>query len=107
METRQGLLTKLGLYTAAAVTLMLIGKKHIAVHKESRHRTESDSSVEANLDDEFVDTSRRPGFPENNPRLDYGGGERESKYVGAGVAYDSRTKGDRLSLWNTIWGRRD
>lgn len=106
METRKGLLTKLGFFTAGAIGLMLIGKKHIAVHKDSRHRKESDASVEF-AESEFSNTSRRPGFPENNPNLNYEGSNRESKYVGAGVAYASRTKGDRLSMWNVFRSRRD
>lgn len=105
METRKGLLTKLGLYTATAVGLVLIGKKHIAVHKEDRHKLESDSTVEYEDDNEFLDKTIRPGFPSNNPNLNYEGTGRESKYVGAGLSYSSRTPGDRLSIWNVISSR--
>lgn len=100
LETRQGLLKKLGIYTAIAVGLVVVGKQHIAAAKDNRYKAESDASLEA--DNEFVDTSRRPGFPSHNPNLNYEGSARESKYVGAGVAYSTRTKGDRLSLWNVF-----
>lgn len=101
METRKGLLTKLGAFTVVAVGLTVIGKKHIAIHKEDRHRLESDASVD-HEDDEFIDSSVRPGFPTNNPNLNYEGSGRESKYVGAGISYSTRTPGDRLSIWNVI-----
>lgn len=103
METRQGLLKKLWLYTAAAVTLVVVGKKHIASHKEDRHKLESDASVEN--PEEFGDHSVRPGFPSNNPNLNYNVEGRESKFVGAGCSYSSRTPGDRLSIWNVLKSR--
>lgn len=105
METQKGLLTKLALFTGVAITLTVLGKKHIASHNEDRHMQENYSSVD-NDENEFVDKTRRPGFPSNNPNLNYEGGTRESKYVGAGMAYSSRTKGDRLSLWNIFWLRK-
>lgn len=101
METRKGLLTKLGAFSAVAIGLTVVGKKHIATHKEDRHRLESDASVD-HEEDEFADESVRPGFPSNNPNLNYEGAGRESKYVGTGVAYSTRTPGDRLSMWNVI-----
>ncbi|GEQ72047.1 hypothetical protein JCM33374_g5733 [Metschnikowia sp. JCM 33374] len=100
METRKGLLTKLAGFSAVAVGLTVIGKYHIAAVKDTRHREESDASLES--DSEFIDNRRRPGFPENNPNFNYESAQRESKYVGAGVAYSTRTKGDRLSIWNVI-----
>lgn len=101
METRQGLLTKLGAFTCVAVGLTVVGKKHIASHKEDRHRLESDASVD-HEEDEFADTSVRPGFPANNPNLNYDGSGRQSKYVGSGLSYSTRTPGDKLSIWNVI-----
>lgn len=105
METRKGLLTKLGLYTVTAVGLVLVGKKHIALHKEDRHKLESDSTVEYVDDGEFLDKSVRPGFPTNNPNLNYDSTGRESKFVGSGCSYSSRTPGDRLSMWNVLSSR--
>lgn len=105
METRKGLLTKLAMYTGVAVTLTVIGKKHIAAHKEDRYVQESNTTV-GNEDFEFIDKSRRPGFPTNNPNLTYEGNTRESRYVGSGLAYATRTKGDRLGIWNIIWLKR-
>lgn len=104
METSKGLITKLGLYSAGAVALVLIGKKHIAKHKEERHLKESDLRLEA--EEEFETTSKRRGFPTNNPNLNYEGTGRESKYVGSGVAYASRTPGDKLSIWNVFKQKR-
>ncbi|KAM9926395.1 hypothetical protein OXX80_010590 [Metschnikowia pulcherrima] len=100
METRKGLLTKLTGFSAVAIGLTVMGKQHIAAAKDTRHRKESDASIES--DSEFLDNARRPGFPSNNPNLNYESVQRESKYVGAGVAYSTRTKGDRLSMWNVI-----
>lgn len=105
METQKGLLTKLALYSAAAVGLVVVGKKHIASHKEDRHKLESDANVEFADDSEFLDKSVRPGFPSNNPNLNYNVDGRESKYVGSGNSYSSRTSGDRLSIWNVLSSR--
>lgn len=104
METRKGLLTKLGGFTLVAVGLVIIGKKHIALHKDSRHLKDSDSSVE-NDSEEFVSRGRRPGFPEHNTDLDYESPKRKSKYVGSGLSYLSRAPGDKLSMWNVIFKR--
>lgn len=101
METRQGLLKKLGAFATVAIGLTVVGKRHIAAHKEDRHRMESDASLD-HEEDEFADTSVRPGFPSNNPNLNYDGSGRQLKYIGSGVAYATRTPGDRLSLWNVI-----
>lgn len=103
METRKGLLTKLGIFTAVAVLLFVVSKKHIAAVKEDRHRLESDSSVDNPDTMEFTSVSARPGFPTNNPNLNYEGQGRESRYVGAGNSYSSRTPGDRLGFWNVFW----
>ncbi|QRG37441.1 hypothetical protein FDK38_001816 [Candidozyma auris] len=100
METSRGLITKLGLYSAAAVVLVVAGKKHIAYLKEERHLKESDISLER--EEEFEDKTTRRGFPTNNPNLNYEGTGRESKYIGSGSAYSSRTPGDRLSVWNVF-----
>ncbi|KAF3988731.1 hypothetical protein FT663_03204 [Candidozyma haemuli var. vulneris] len=100
METRKGLATKLVLYSAGAVVLVVYGKKHIARHKEERYLKENDFSLET--DDEFVDSTTFRGFPTNNPGLNYEGQGRESKYIGNGQAYSSRTPGDRLSVWNVF-----
>lgn len=104
METRKGLVTKLGGFTIVAVGLVIIGKKHIALRKDSRHLKESDSSVE-NEADEFTSINRRPGFPEHNPNLNYDGPERKSKFVGSGLSYLSRAPGDKLSMWNVLFKR--
>lgn len=100
METRKGLLTKLAGFSAVAIGITVMGKYHIASIKDTRHREESDASLGS--DSEFLNKTRRPGFPTNNPNLNYDSAQRESQYVGAGVAYLTRTKGDRLSLWNVI-----
>lgn len=105
METRKGLLTKLGAFSLVAVGLVVIGKKHIALHKDSRHLKESDSSVESETE-EFVNVSRRPGFPEHNPNLNYDTPNRKSKYVGSGLSYSSRAPGDKLSMWSVLFKNR-
>lgn len=99
METRRGLLTKLGAFSVVSVGLVVVGRQHIAALKDARHMEES---AQAQRDGEFLDTSTRRGFPNNNPNFNYESNARESKYVGSGVAYSTRTKGDRLSIWN-IW----
>lgn len=104
METRKGLLTKLGGFTVVAVGLVIIGKKHIAIRKDSRHLKDSECSVE-NDSEEFVNKRRRPGFPEHNTDLDYESPQRKSKYVGSGLSYLSRAPGDKLSMWNVIFKR--
>lgn len=104
METRKGLLSKLALFSALAIGITVVGKKHIALVKESRHLKESDSSLE-NETDEFVNPIRLPGFPENNPNLNYDTPNRKSKYVGAGLSYSSRATGDKLSMWNVLYRR--
>ncbi|RKP30459.1 hypothetical protein METBISCDRAFT_16201 [Metschnikowia bicuspidata] len=106
METRKTLVTKLGFFTAVAISIIIIGKKHIAHRKDSRHLKESALSVENELDD-FLTVNRRPGFPEHNPNLNYDTPNRKSKYVGAGLSYSSRTPGDKLSIWNVMFKRRD
>lgn len=104
METRKGLLSKLALFSALAIGITVVGKKHIALVKDSRHLKESDSSVE-NESDEFVNPQRIPGFPEHNPNLNYDTANRKSKYVGAGLSYSSRATGDKLSMWNVLFKR--
>lgn len=101
METRKGLLQKLGILTAVGIGIFLYGKRDIAHRKAERHRLESDSSVDYENED-FEDSSFRRGFPTNNPNLNYEVSGRESRYVGSGVSYSSRTPGDRLSIWNLI-----
>lgn len=106
METTHGLLTKLGLFGVCAVGMFVVGKKHIAQFNDERHREETDARTDSD-DNEFRQVSRRRGFPENNPRLDYQSDSRELRYVGLSTAYATRSKGDRLSTWNillTKWG---
>lgn len=102
METRFGLLSKLGVYTVIAVGLVVVGKQHIASHKDKRHLQEFNQEIS---ELEFANTSVRPGFPANNPNLNYESSSRESTYVGLGASYATRTKGDRLSMWNVIKAR--
>ena len=106
METRRGLLTKLGIYSAIAVSLFLGGKSHIASNNEKRHRLETDARVDSD-ENEFGVVTRRPGFPSNNPTLSYEGRGRASKYEGVGDAYSTRRSGDRLtmkSVFDWSWG---
>lgn len=101
METRRGFFTKLGLFGATALTMFLVGKKHIALHNDRRHRAESDARIDSD-DNEFGVQVRRPGFPRNNPSLDYSGADRKSKFEATGDAYSTRRPGDRLSMWATV-----
>lgn len=106
METRRGLLTKLGIYSAIAVSLFLGGKAHIASNNEKRHRLETDARVDSD-ENEFGVVTKRPGFPSNNPTLSYEGRGRASKYEGVGDAYSTRRSGDRLtmkSVFDWSWG---
>lgn len=106
METTRGLVKKLTIFCGIAVVFVKVGKYDIAKHKEERHRSESNTTV-GNDDYAFVDKTVLPGFPTNNPNLNYGKGDRESRYVGSGMAYSSRTQGDRLSMMNIFKLRRD
>lgn len=101
METRKAFFTKLGLFGATALTMFIVGKKHISIHNEKRHRAETDARVDSD-DNEFGVQVRRPGFPRNNPTMDYSAGERLSKFEAKGDAYSTRRPGDRLSMWATI-----
>lgn len=94
METQRGLLKKLGIFGAIAVTLVVGGKRHIASRKDQRHKQDSDAVVDSQQK-EFDNNTLRPGFPLNENEKRY---ERESKYVGAGTSYSSRKPGDRLSI---------
>lgn len=105
METRTGLFTKLGLYSCAAITLFIVGKRHIASHKDTRHRTETDALVDSD-ENEFATIRRRPGLPESRSDLEYGSGNSKSKYIGKGSAYASRTPGDRLTMFS-IFDKND
>ncbi|KAI5952471.1 hypothetical protein KGF54_003338 [Candida jiufengensis] len=100
-DTRSTILRRYGLFASIAIALFLIGKKHIAYKKEQRHKLESDSDID-NSDNEFSIGYKRPGFPENNPSLNYDDINRQSKYIGSGDAYSSRRPGDRLSLYNIL-----
>ncbi|EGW31606.1 uncharacterized protein SPAPADRAFT_140229 [Spathaspora passalidarum NRRL Y-27907] len=101
METRRGFFTKLGFFCTTAVTLFIIGKRHIARHKDERHRVETDARIDSE-DNEFGILAKRPGFPTNNPTLDYTAGDRKSKFEGGGNAYASRRPGDRLSVYTWV-----
>lgn len=103
METRRGLLTKLGIFSTAAIALFFTGKYHIASYKENRHRSETDARVDSE-ENEFGTLAKRPGFPLNNPNLDYESSVRPSKYEGSGSSYSTRTTGDRFGMGN-IFGR--
>lgn len=96
METQRGLFTKLGIFGTIALTLAIAGKRHIAKRKELRHRSDSDALVDSRQR-EFENKTLRPGLPLNEDESEskY---MRESKYVGAGSSYSSRTPGDRLSI---------
>ncbi|KAK6459236.1 uncharacterized protein RJT20DRAFT_14318 [Scheffersomyces xylosifermentans] len=98
VETRNGLLTKLGIFGVVAVSLFVVGKKHIASYKDERHKRETDARIDSDTE-EFGVTARRPGFPINNPTLNYDANARDSKYRGAGNSYSSRRPGDRLSMF--------
>ncbi|KAI5965167.1 uncharacterized protein KGF55_001387 [Candida pseudojiufengensis] len=102
-DTRSSILRRYGLFASIAIALFLIGKKHIAYKKDQRHKLESDSNIDNDHDkNEFEIGYKRPGFPENNPNLNYDDFNRESKYIGIGDAYSSRRPGDRLSLYNIL-----
>ncbi|CAN3359525.1 hypothetical protein DICA3_D04698 [Diutina catenulata] len=101
METRKGLLTKLAIYSGVAISLFLVGKKHIAYSKERRHQMESDAGIETEVD-EFGFVVARPGFPEHNKNLDYENEARPSKYEGLGNSYTTRRAGDRFSMWAVL-----
>ncbi|MCH0629272.1 hypothetical protein JNB11_04775 [Kocuria palustris] len=101
METRQGLFKKLGIFSGVAIGLFLVGKKHIALLKERRHREELDAVVDRD-DDDFGIVVPRPGFPAHNQNLDYELDLRPSKYEGAGNLYSTRRQGDRFLMWAII-----
>lgn len=76
----------------------MVGKKHIAAYKDERHRKETDARIDSS-GNEFLSAPLRPGFP--TALLEF---QRESKYVGAGLAYSSRTPGDRFSFTlSSLW----
>lgn len=96
IETRKGLLTKLGILGSVAIALVVVGKKHIAARKGLRHKKESDALV--GVEDSFDRAALKPGVPDEPSKY-----ERESQFVGAGSSYSSRRPGDRLSMW-TVFG---
>ncbi|KAI3406148.1 hypothetical protein KGF56_000990 [Candida oxycetoniae] len=100
-ETQRSIVRRYGIFAAIAVSLFLIGKKHIAYEKEQRHKLENDADLN-NSDNEFAISVKRPGFPENNPNLNYDDINRQSRYIGTGNAYSSRRPGDRLSLYSVL-----
>lgn len=105
VETRNGVLFKLGVFGCAAIGLFIVGKRHIAAYKEERHRTETDARVDSE-ENEFGILAKRPGFPANNPTLNYEG-QRGSRFQGSGLSYHTRTPGDRLSMFAIFdrkWG---
>lgn len=97
-ETHQGILRKFGVLSTIAIGLFLISKKHTALRKDQRHRRETDACVDSEEYAEFGHQVSRPGFPANNPTLDYDEGSRSSKYQGSGSAWGTRARGDRLSM---------
>lgn len=108
METRKGLLTKLGLYSVGAIGFYLVGKRHIQKHNDERHKRETDARIDSETD-EFSVKVKRPGFPENNPNFDYEERQLQSKYVGLGSSYSSRTPGDRFTMFGFFdreWGKK-
>lgn len=98
METRTGLLKKLGLFGATAISFYLVGKKHIQSHNEERHKKETDATIDGE-GDEFMTKVARPGFPENNPNFDYEERHQQLKYMGTGSSYSSRKPGDRFTMF--------
>lgn len=105
METRKGLLTKLGIFGAVAIGLFMVGKYHIASYKEKRHRLETDARVDSE-ENEFGILAKRPGFPQNNPTLNYESDQRNSRYEGTGNSYSTRRSGDRFnmkSIFSSNW----
>ncbi|CAK9439443.1 uncharacterized protein LODBEIA_P35610 [Lodderomyces beijingensis] len=101
-DTRNAILKRYGIFATIAIGLFLVGKKHIAYEKEQRHKMENDSDLN-NSDNEFGISVKRPGFPAQNPNLNYDDNERrKSKYMGGGDAYSSRRPGDRLSFYNIL-----
>lgn len=97
-ETHRGILTKFGILSTIAIGLFLVSRKHTALRKDQRHRRETDACVDSDDYTEFGHQISRPGFPTNNPSLDYDEGSRASKYQGSGSAWGSRARGDRLSV---------
>ncbi|KAK6202314.1 uncharacterized protein RJT21DRAFT_18917 [Scheffersomyces amazonensis] len=102
METRRGLLTKLGIYGGVAISLFLVGKKHIEYSKNERHKKETDARIDSEVK-EFGTFGQRPGFPSNNPTMDYTNDpSRVSRYEGSGNSYSSRRPGDRLGFFSVL-----
>lgn len=100
METSRGLFTKIGFLCVVAIAIGVTGKKHIAYQKNQRHIHESDSSILQEGRDEFATFAPRPGFPENNPTLNYETEGRALAYVGRGLLYSTRTQvGEHLGLF--------
>ncbi|KAK6461469.1 hypothetical protein DFJ63DRAFT_183611 [Scheffersomyces coipomensis] len=98
-ETRRGLLTKLGIFSGIAIGLFLVGKKHIAITKVERHKRETDATIDSEVE-EYGNYGTRPGFPANNPTLNYeADSSRASRYEGKGNSYSSRRPGDRFSMF--------
>lgn len=96
-ETRNGILTKLGLFSAAGIGLFLVSKRHTTQYKELRHKRETDAQTDSEYD-EFGVKVHRPGLP-------HGGLDRPAAYQGRGSAYASRSLGDRFSL-ALIWDKK-
>lgn len=97
METRRGLFTKLGIFGSIALGLFVVGKYHIASYKDKRHRNETDARIDSE-ENEFGILAKRPGFPQNNPTLNYESDQRNSRYEGTGSSYSTRRSGDRFNM---------
>lgn len=96
VETRASLFWKLGIFGCIALSFGIIGKRLIANQREDRHRSETDARIDS-LRNEFNIAVNQPGMPEQTS----GPSDhiRKSQYEGAGGAYATRKKGDRLSMF--------
>ncbi|CAK7895781.1 hypothetical protein CAAN1_12S03114 [[Candida] anglica] len=92
MESATGIIKKLAVLGSLGIGIFVFGKRHIAVHREDRHKQETDATAQSTG---LGHNPLKPGFPLQETA------KRESKYIGTpGAAYASRTKGDRFTMFN-------
>lgn len=100
VETRSGILTKLGIFSVIAISIAFYGKSRASEYKKVRHLRESDAVIDSRIKAQLEEFEIKKNYPGMN--MEEGDFERKSKYVGAGSSYSSRKTGDRFTF-SSMW----
>ncbi|CAH6723929.1 hypothetical protein CLIB1444_23S00628 [[Candida] jaroonii] len=100
VETRSGILTKLGIFSVIAIGIAFYGKSRASEYKKVRHLQESDAIINSRIKSQLEEFEIKKNYPGMN--TEEGDFERKSKYVGAGSSYSSRKTGDRFTF-SSMW----